>query len=95
MKSTTPQIHGVQVRVAETQPEFVPVTVVRAIDRLYPVPVAGYNAVVMAFKPTEEERLRIAAGEDIYVSLLTWAQPQQGIRVLVGPHEMEGYVDTL
>lgn len=48
---------------------------------------SGLNSVVLAFRPTDAERARLAAGEDLYISLLTFLQPMQGIAVMVGKDE--------
>lgn len=96
MRSVTPQLSSNTTRVAETQPEFVPVTVNRALDDMYPYdPALGWNCVVMAFKPTEEELHKLEQGEEVYISLLTFGQPQQGIRVEVGTEAMRQRVQPV
>jgi hypothetical protein len=50
-----------------------------------------HNAVVIAFKPSDEERAKLAAGEDIYVQLLTFGGRMQPIIVGVGPDCMAGW----
>lgn len=97
MKPITPQLAGgPQVRVAETQPQFRPVTVVRLNHPGYPAtddprahsPPRRQNSVVMAFEPTPEQRAKIAAGAAIYASLLTFGGPQQAILLAAGAEEM-------
>lgn len=70
------------VRIAEEQAEFK--TVSAAI-----VWHDGHQtlATLLAFRPSEDERARIAAGEDVYISLLTGGGPMQPIIVLCGKHE--------
>jgi hypothetical protein len=46
-----------------------------------------YNTVVTAWRPTALERARIAAGEDLYVPVLTFGGPLQALLVIVGKHE--------
>lgn len=87
MRNVTPELAAPQIRVAQDQPGFVPVTVVAVRDRQYQQGPDGFNTVVMAFRPTSEERAKLAAGEDIYVSLLTFGDPQQGIRIMAGREE--------
>jgi hypothetical protein len=66
------------------------VTAALVFNALYP-PVhtehGPLNAIVLAFRPNDEERARLAAGEDIYISLLTFMRPMQGIIVSAGHGE--------
>lgn len=92
MNSTTPLFEA-PVTVAggagAGQPEYEPVEIVRATNPDFWVnPKATHNAVVMAFRPSEDERRRLAEGEDIYISLITFGHPQQPILVDVGPQTM-------
>lgn len=95
MLAVIPAIAGRVVRVAEDQPGYEPVSVVLGTDNMYRCPNGLYNTVVMAFQLTLEERKRIIDGEDLYVSLLTYGEPQQGIRVLVGEKEMAAMLDSI
>lgn len=90
MRMIRPKLAAPQTQVAESQDEFKPVTVAYVRNFGYaavPTERGLLNTAVMAFRPTDEERARIAAGEDLYVSLLTFMQPQQGIIVSVGERE--------
>lgn len=90
MQSTTPQLVAHVVRVAEHQAAdgFVPINaaLVKHPDYWTP-PKVDVNTHVLAFRPTDEERARIAAGADLYVGLLTYGGPMQGIIVATGKEE--------
>jgi hypothetical protein len=92
MKAVTPMLEAPQLRVAEDQPQYTPVTValMHNPDFIARQRRDGtrYNAVVMAFRPSDEERAQLAAGADIYVSLLTFGEPQQPIIVTAGKEAM-------
>jgi hypothetical protein len=76
----SPQIDAPQVTVAEDQHEF------RAITAAVVEHPQGMSH-LLAFRPNDEERARIFGGEDIYISLLTFGGPMQGILVMTGKHE--------
>lgn len=44
----------------------------------------GHNAIVIAFRPGDDERARLAAGEDIYIALWTFGGPMQPIQIFAG-----------
>lgn len=46
---------------------------------------AGPITLLSRWRLTDEERARIAAGEDLYVTLQTFGRPMQPIIVQVGP----------
>lgn len=90
MRMIRPKLDAPQTVIAEEQGEFKPVSVAFAMHQGYagiPTEKGVLNTVIMAFRPSDEERARIAAGEDIYVSLLTFMRPQQGIIVMVGERD--------
>jgi hypothetical protein len=90
-----PELATEMVRVAEGQPEFKPITAALArAPQFDGVGERRYNTVVLAFRPTDDQRRAIAEGEDIYVSLLTFLQPMWGIIVTAGKHDM-GYIYNL
>lgn len=94
MEMLTPALMAPKTRVAEHQPEFTPVEVAYVRNPLYGAPGTEHgplNTSVMAFKPSDEERALIAAGGNIYVSLLTFMKPQQGIIVSVGPESVASW----
>jgi hypothetical protein len=85
-----PKLDAPQITIAENQEGFKPVTAALVHNQLYPaVPTehGPLNTVVVAFRPDEGERARLAAGEDIYISLLTFLNPMQGIIVSAGSEE--------
>jgi hypothetical protein len=85
MRMTPPQVRAEKVCLAKNQPEYTVLTVALVRHPRYPVDEGtGHNSVLMAFRPTAEERARIADGEDIYVSLLTGGHAMQPILVLAG-----------
>jgi hypothetical protein len=87
MRMVRPRLDAPQVTVAEDQPEFKPITVAIVRHPLYPGVETEHgplNTVVMAFRPNDDDKARIAAGEDVYVSLLTYLRPQAGIICTVG-----------
>jgi hypothetical protein len=95
MRMIRPKLLAPQITIAENQVEdFKPVTAavvnhpgytsaLRAIDG----EVHKANTVVLAFRPSDEERARLAAGEDLYLSLLTFMQPMQAVILSVGPDD--------
>jgi hypothetical protein len=94
-----PKLDAPQVTIAEEQEGFKPVTAAIVRHPSYNAVrcrIAGEtetceaNSLVLAFRPTDEERRRIAEGEDIYVSLLTFMHPMQGIILSVGPEHFAG-----
>lgn len=88
MRMIRPKIQATQVTIAEDQEEFLPVTAALVTNTGYDIsPDRGYNTVVVAFRPSDEERARIARGEDLYLSLLTFARPMQGVILSVGERE--------
>jgi len=98
MKMVRPKLVAPQITIAEDQAEFKPVTAALARHpdyhgRGYRVGLDTHelNTVVLAFRPSDEERARLAAGEDIYLSLLTFMQPMQAVIVSVGPQEPAGW----
>lgn len=96
MQPTEPRLSGRKLRIAEDQPQYEPVTVVLADNRQYPA-ANGFvddpklrrpNTRIMAFRLTDEDRRRIAAGADVYVAMLTYGNPQQPILLSTGPELM-------
>lgn len=88
MKSTTPLLVAPYSRVAEHQPQYEAVTVARLNNPQYPGGPAHPNSVVMAFELDPDERARIAYGAAIYITLLTFGNPQQPVLITVGEDEM-------
>lgn len=96
MRMIRPKLVAPQVTIAEEQDEYKTVTAALVYHPSYPyasrrvvgqVERLDMNGLVLAFRPTDEERAKIAAGSDVYVSLLTFGRPMQPIIVTVGEHE--------
>lgn len=88
MRMVRPRLVAPQITIAEDQEEFLPVTAALVRHPQYQAIQTEHgplNSVVLAFRLTENERRAIAAGEDLYVSLLTFMRPMQGIILSVGP----------
>jgi hypothetical protein len=93
MRMVRPKLDTHQVTIAEEQDEYKPVTAAFVRHPAY-ADVQGFNSLVLAFRPNDEERARLAAGEDIYVSLLTFMQPMQPIIVGVGAEATAAIYDV-
>lgn len=100
MRMIRPKLVAPQVTIAEDQEEYLPVTAAFVNHPDYPcdrVRVAGEkalieaNGVVIAFRPSDHERAKIASGSDIYVHLLTFLKPMQPVIVEVGPENMAAW----
>jgi hypothetical protein len=93
MRMVRPKLDAPQITIGEEQDEFKPITAALVRNSLYPAVKTEHgpmNAIVLAFRPSDEERAQLVAGEDIYVSLLTFMQPMQGIIVSAGHREVCG-----
>lgn len=88
MKAVIPELEAPVIIVAADQQAegYVPITAALVRHPAYAAK-GKHNTNVLAFRPNVEERLRIAAGADIYVSLLTFGGPMQGIIVMAGRDE--------
>ncbi len=95
MRMIRPKLAAPQVPVAEDQPAFA--TLVAAVVRHpeFPARACEYldeefeaNSIVVAFQPNDAERAQLAAGDAIYISLLTFMRPMPAIMVKVGPDDM-------
>lgn len=94
MRTIRPKLVAPQVTIAEDQEEFL--TVVGAFVR-HPgykaiavrersgAPLIGVNTVVLCFRPSDDERKRLAEGADLYLAMLTVNIP--GVNLFVGPEE--------
>lgn len=74
--------------IAEEQEEYKPVVagLVRNPE-FQSVRPDGVNTLVLCFRPTPEERKRLAENDDIYIWLLTFGGPMQPIIVSCGKEE--------
>lgn len=76
-----PRTGAPEVTVAEEQEEYKAITMAVYGDNAQ----AGPRQLLSRWRFTEEERRRIAAGEDLYIALMTFGQPMQPLSVQVGP----------
>ena len=80
MRAIAPRTGAPEVTVAEEQPEYLPITVAMYEDEHGAV----YRVTRWTFSP--EERERIARGEDVYVSQVSFGQaPMTPLMVNCGP----------
>jgi hypothetical protein len=88
MRMTVPEVKAPKICLAKNQAEYRVLTVALVNHPQYGVPFeGGHNSLLMAFRPSIEERAAIASGADIYVSLLHCGQPMQPILTCVGKRE--------
>lgn len=95
MRMIRPKVEAPQITIAENQvDDFKPVTAAVVRHPNYPAVPAivnrenhRANSLLLCFRPSDEERAKIAAGGDIYVSQLTFMQPMQGLILSVGPED--------
>lgn len=88
MRMIIPEVKAPKTCVARNQAEYSVLTVARVTHPIYAVGEGEtHNSLLMAFRPTADERARIAAGDDFYVSLLTGGGPMQPILVFAGKDE--------
>lgn len=77
-----PRTGAPELTLAEEQEEYLPLTVAcYETDR-------GSPALLSRWRLSDEDRERIAAGEDVYLLVVTGGAPMQPVAVQVGP---EGY----
>jgi len=88
MRWIRPQLDAPQETIAEEQEEYCTLVGAFLTNPEYGLAKgASYNTVMIACRPSDEERKRIAAGDDLYIGLLTFGAPMQPILVLVGREE--------
>jgi hypothetical protein len=89
MRPIRPKLTATQITIAEDQHEYLPVTAALVNHPGFPLrPGQQHNAIVVAFRPTDEERAKIAAGADLYLEMLTFGGPITPIILDVGPENM-------
>lgn len=76
-----PRVGLPEVMLAEEQPEYLTVCVAMVTYT------DGTQGIMTRWKLSDEEKAKIAAGEDIYLSLLTFGQPMQPITLEIGRPE--------
>jgi hypothetical protein len=89
MENTDPPFKGIKIRVAEDQPEYLPITMMEVNHPAYGV-VEGHetNMVVLSFKPDQEEIESLQRDGIIYVCLLTFGGEMQPLIVSTKKEEM-------
>lgn len=83
MHTVSPRTGAEEVTIAEDQLEYKPLVAARYQTE------DGHAMLLTRWRFTDEERAAIAAGEDLYLGVLTFGQPLQPLAPQVGP---EGYV---
>lgn len=81
MRPVAPRVGLPEVTLAEEQAEYAPVTVAVVTYE------DGTQGLMTRWRPTEDERALIAAGADLYLTLLTFGRPMQPIHLKVGRPE--------
>ena len=79
-KAVRPETGAPEIVLAEHQPEYTPLPVAVYEDSQYNSPMF-----LCRYTFSDEERLAIANGEDLYIGVLTFNRRFQPIEVLVGP----------
>ena len=78
MRSVSPDVGGTEIQIATDQHEYMELT--GTILR-WP---AGMVGVLTRWKLSEIERAQLVDGEDLYLTVLTFGQPLQPLRLTVG-----------
>lgn len=88
LRAVAPELDVPVIAIAEEQEEYLTIYAGLVRQPAYPVaPGMDWNSMVFAFRPDEGQRARIARGEDVYLSLLTFGRPMPGVIVTVGKHD--------
>jgi hypothetical protein len=88
MRMVAPRTGAVEISIAEEQLEYKPLVAAMYQNPAY----GGALTLLTRWRLTEEEKARVAAGEDLYLSVMTFGQPLQPLNLQVGP---EGYMVDL
>lgn len=86
MRPVAPQTGAPEVTIAEEQPEYQTLT-----GAVYDFEEGDdrRRAILTRWQPDDADRAALAAGEDVFVMLLTFGRPMQPLRVQVGPKDFE------
>jgi hypothetical protein len=76
-----PRTGAPEITLAENHPEYSPVTVAVYGDNRK----LGPRTLLSRWTFTDEERARIAAGEDVFLGVITFGRPMQPVSLQVGP----------
>jgi hypothetical protein len=82
MRMVAPRTGADEITIAEDQLEYKPLVAARYQTE------DGHQMLLTRWRFTDEERARIAGGEDLYLGVMTFGQPLQPLAPQVGP---EGY----
>lgn len=85
MRMVAPRTGVPEVTVAEEQEEYAPITVGVYGDNRE----LGPRTLLTRWRLSDEDRRRIAEGEDLYVAVVTYGQPMQPLHVQIGPDGWE------
>ena len=83
MRPVAPRTGAPEVTIAEEQEEYMPITA-----GVYEYG-NGTRALLTRWRLDDDERARIAAGEDLYLMLLTFGRPMQPVSLRVGPGDWQ------
>lgn len=86
MRMVRPQLDLPTCTIAEEQEEYLPMVVALHDNPHYGTRDGRPNTLISCWRPSQEERERIAAGEDIYLALLTFGDPMQPVILSVGKY---------
>jgi hypothetical protein len=82
MRAIAPRTGAPEIMIAENQTEYLTLPAAAYVTK------SGVACLLTRWRFTDEERERIAGGEDLFLMQLTFGQPMQPIELQVGP---EGY----
>ena len=82
MHMVAPRTGAAEVTIAENQLEYKPLVAALYQDE-------GATVLLTRWRFTDEDRVRIAAGEDLYLGVKTFGHPLQPLIVGVGPEGWE------
>ena len=80
-RPVAPRVGFPEAMFAEEQPEYLTICVAMVTYK------DGTQEIMTRWKLSDEEKAKVAAGEDIYLSLLTFGEPMQPIKLEIGRPE--------
>jgi hypothetical protein len=84
VRPISPRTGAVELVLAKDQPQYIPLPAA-----LYHDSSTGSVELVTRWTLTDEERLAVAEGADIFLGTLTFDQPYQPVRMQVGPQHYQ------
>ena len=79
MRMVAPRTGAPEVTIAEDQTDYMPLVAARYDD----------GVLLTRWRMDDAERARVAAGEDVYLAVMTFGKPLQPISMQVGPEGWE------